>query len=423
MRPSSLPSLLVGACLVLTATACSAPTAARPPRAATADIRPTTTTAPLPTTTRPSATPTTAPTPVVQAPGWSQSLTTLPPGGGFTSVSCISDVFCVAVGGGANNADATGTVGAGVTVSWDGAAWSTPSVYLPAPASGAVTEPLLPAISCTEGPFCAIVDGSDHTSSGDGTTWSPPAPLAAAPAALPDPADPGPGHAGSRSAAVDCPDQRFCALVDNTGHVSTLRDGVWDVPQTFSTPAGASSGPAVGLYQSGRVGLACTADSACTAVIGAAVLDWDGSNWAEAGSPWGPPSATGSGDSAVACPSASLCAIVHGTSVSVRTPGSGWSPPQVIDPAGGLDALACPSATFCTAADASGDVLQWTGGSWSTPRKVVPSPADYTGDGTMLSCPSPRFCMLLTGDGDYATYQGPGQPGAPVPTTVPPVAP
>ena len=40
----------------------------------------------------------------------------------------------MAVGGGANNADAEGTAGAGVTLSWDGAAWSSPSVYFPAPA-------------------------------------------------------------------------------------------------------------------------------------------------------------------------------------------------------------------------------------------------------------------------------------------------
>jgi len=72
------------------------------------------------------------------------------------------------------------------------------------------------------------------------------------------------------------------------------------------------------------------------------------------------------------------------------------------------------------AADASGNVLQWNGGPWSTPLKVVPSPTDYTGDGTTLSCPSAHFCMLLTGDGDFATYQGPGPGYAPAtsaPTT------
>ncbi len=412
MRRRRVAAALSGASLLLTATACTAP-AATSARHRTGAGRSTTTTAPAPTTTRPSATPTTVNAPVVLAPGWSQPLTTLPPGGGFTSVSCISDVFCVAVGGGANSADAEGTAGAGVTLSWDGAAWSSPSVYFPAPASGAVTAPYLPAISCTHGPFCAIVDGSDHTSSGDGTNWSSPNALAPAPAALANPADPGPGHPGSRTAAVDCPDARFCALVDNTGHVSTLQAGVWSVPQTFSSPTMTATGPAVALYQTGRVGLTCNGDSDCVAVIGAAVLDWDGSGWAKEPSPWVSPATVGSGDSAVACPTVSLCAIVHGTSVSVRTSGPGWAPPQVIDPAGGLDALSCPTATFCMAADASGNVLQWNGGPWSTPLKIVPSPTGYTGDGTTLSCPSAHFCMLLTGDGDYATYQGPGSATAP----------
>jgi len=419
MRRRRVSAALSGASLLLAATACTAP-AVVPARHQTTAVRSTTTTTPAPTTTQPSATPTTVHTPVVQAPGWSQPLTTLPPGGGFTSVSCISDVFCVAVGGGANSADAAGTAGAGITLSWDGAAWSNPSVYFPAPASGAVTAPFLPAISCTDGPFCAIVDGSDHTSSGDGTNWSPPDPLAPAPAALVDPADPGPGHPGSRSAAVSCPDARFCALVDNTGHASTLHAGVWSVPQTFASPTLAASGPAVALYQTGRVGLTCNGDSACIAVIGAAVLDWGGSGWAKEASPWASPATIGPGDSAVACPTVSLCAIVHGTSVSVRTSGSGWLPPRVIDPSGGLDALSCPTATFCMAADASGNVLQWTGGPWSAPIKVVPSATEYTGDGTTLSCSSAHFCMVLTGDGDYATYQGPGPANAPA-TSVPAV--
>ena len=51
-------------------------------------------------------------------------------------------------------------------------------------------------------------------------------------------------------------------------------------------------------------------------------------------------------------------------------------------------------------------MLRFTGGSWSTPQKVVPTPTEYSGDGTSLSCPSTGFCMVLTGDGDFATYAG-----------------
>jgi hypothetical protein len=58
------------------------------------------------------------------------------------------------------------------------------------------------------------------------------------------------------------------------------------------------------------------------------------------------------------------------------------------------------------AADAYGNVVHLTGGSWSTPSKVVPTPVDYTTDGTSISCPTDQFCLVLNGDGDYSTYQG-----------------
>jgi len=89
--------------VALAASACSSTQEVRAVRAA-----PPTTTAVAATTTTslPSAVPTTVPSPVVPVPGWSHPATTLPPAGGYTSVSCISDVFCLAAGGGANEADA-----------------------------------------------------------------------------------------------------------------------------------------------------------------------------------------------------------------------------------------------------------------------------------------------------------------------------
>src|SRR5664279_6597436 len=218
------------AALMITAAACStqasvAPTATH--HGVTLSTSPTTSTLPTTTTTLPSATPTTVVAPVVQAPGWTGSLTSLPPGGGFTSLSCISDTLCVAVGGGANAADAGDTTGSGVTVSWDGAAWSEPSVYYAAPAVGPTLAPVLAAVACTGGPFCMIVDGSGHVSTGDGTNWSMPSSLGMGPTLPANPSDPGPGHTDSRSVAVSCPPSTFCAVVDNTGHTYTLRDGAW----------------------------------------------------------------------------------------------------------------------------------------------------------------------------------------------------
>ena len=97
---------------------------------------------------------------------------------------------------------------------------------------------------------------------------------------------------------------------------------------------------------------------------------------------------------------------MRGSTVSLRTAGSGWSRPSVIDAGGGLDGLSCPTAGFCVAADATGNVVHLSGGTWSAPTKVVPTPVDYAGDGTSVSCPDDQFCLVLDGDGDYATYQG-----------------
>jgi hypothetical protein len=296
---------------------------------------------------------------------------------------------------------------------WDGATWSPPTTYYPT-SPGIAPPPWLPAISCTGGPLCAVVDGSDHTSLGDGTTWTPPSPLGAVPAMPVNPADPGPGHQDARSAAVSCPTAQFCAFADNTGHLATLHGTTWSAPRAFTTRVGAST---VGLYQSGRVGVSCTDDATCTALVGGAVLDWDGTTWTASAAPWGSSAATG--DTAVSCPAAGTCVAVHGSSVSTRVPGTGWSVPRFIDGNGRLDAVSCPSVSVCVAADAYGDVLRMIGGVWGPPQKVVPTSSAYTGDGTSLSCPSTQFCMVIDGDGDVATYQGATPPPATTTTTVP----
>jgi hypothetical protein len=336
-------------------------------------------------------------------------LTALPPGGGFTSVSCISDTFCVASGGGTGGTN-TLTPGAGVAVSWDGAAWSDPSVYFPAPANGPVTAPILPAISCTSGPSCVIVDGSEHVTEGDGTNWLAPIPMAPPPGLPANPADPGPGQPDARFTAVSCPSPTTCAFVDNTGHAYMLRGGSWLAPQSFGVPNGPGSST-VSLYQAGRVGVSCPTSSSCTAVVGGSVLDWNGSTWTQEPTRWTASLAVGTGDpTAISCPSAGECLIVNGTGVSSGGAGTGWSPEQTIDSHGGLDAISCPTTTFCVAADQGGSAVLWNGSSWSAPTQILPTASQYTGIGTFVSCPSPQFCMMMNADGDYATFSGPGAP-------------
>ena len=369
----------------------------------------TTTSLPPATTVPPTAS---VPVAIAAAPGWSVPLATLSPGGGFTSVSCISDTFCIATGGGTNQSDASGTAGAGLTESWDGQSWSDPSVYFPPPA-GSIPAPIMPAITCIGGPFCAIVDGSGFVSNGDGTNWITPVALKPAPALAANPADPGAGHPGSRQAAVSCTSNKFCVIVDNTGDAFAWENGSWLTPQAF----GSGTNETTALYASGRVGVSCPSRSACTAVIGTAVLDWNGRAWSQEPAPWSatlPGSSGSSGSSgstavngdptAIACPSTTLCAIVNGPGVSYRNGSSAWSPVQSVDPGGTLDSISCPGASFCMAADANGSIVTWNGSGWAAPIRVIPVATNYTGIGTSVSCSSRHFCMVINGDGDYATF-------------------
>ncbi len=356
----------------------------------------------------PSAAPTTVPPTVPHAPGWTSALTTLPPGGGFTSLSCISDTLCVATGGGTTGDETALTSGSGVAISWDGAVWSSPSVYFPAPATGPVTAPLFPTITCTAGPMCLIVDGSGHVSTGDGTDWSDPTPLATPPPLPANPSDPGPGQPDSRTAAVDCPAPSLCAAVDNTGRTYTLRSGTWLAPQSFGQSVGfGTAASKVSLYQVGRVGISCPTVTDCTAVVGTAVLDWNGATWSEEATPWASSMAPGSAvPVSIACPTTDLCAIVNGDDIVVRKGGDAWTPRQTLDPGRQLDAISCPSRSFCIAADDTGAIMSWNGSTWTGPTQVVPAATQYPGVGVSVSCPSAQFCMVMNANGDYATYAG-----------------
>ncbi len=408
MDPKRLLASLPIVVLAIVAASCSASSSATP----TAEHRATLPTFGPPrssTTTAPAATPTTVPVAVPHAPGWSLALTTLPPGGGFTSLSCISDTLCVAAGGGTTGDGAALVSGSGVTMSWDGAAWSTPSVYYPAPAAGAVTAPVLPSLDCTSGPLCMIVDASGHVSTGDGTNWSSPLPLPVAPPLPAGPADPGPGHPGTRTTAVSCPSPALCAVVDNTGHTDTRRDGTWLAPQSFGTTVGfGAAATTVALYQGGRVGVSCPTTTSCTAVVGTSVLDWNGSGWSAEAAPWASALAPGAAvPVSIACPTVTLCAIVNGDAIVVRDAGKPWTPRQTLDPGRQLDAISCPTRSFCVAADDTGAVMVWNGSTWTGPQQVIPGATEYPGIGVSVSCPSPQFCMVMNADGDYASYNGP----------------
>jgi hypothetical protein len=406
--------------LVAVALAACGNTAARQPVVARQPIVQATTPAPPSTTTPttvpvPASPPTTDPPSIPAVAGWTAPIASLPPGGGVTSVSCLSDTYCIAAGGGANQADATQTAGAGLTESWDGETWSQPSTYDPAPTSPSGTWPVMPAVTCTSGPFCVIVDGAGDVTNGDGTNWIAPATLPTAAALPPNPADPGPGHPGSRSAAVSCPTPTFCAIVTNTGTADAWRHGSWLTPQAFGTAA--PGGTTTALYSQGRVGVSCPTTTSCVAVVGTTVLDWNGTAWSQEPSPW--ILGTDPHGAAVSCSTPTLCALVSGPDLSYRNGTGGWSTPTAIDPGAVLDAVSCPTPDYCVAADTTGSVLTFDGSTWSAPVRVLPAPSEYAVLGTSVDCTATRFCMVISGDGEYTT----SDPSAVTPVTTPSTAP
>jgi hypothetical protein len=409
------------ACALVAATLAACGTAsARQPVVDRQPVVQATTPAPPPTTTpttapEPVSPPTTTPPSIPAVAGWTAPIATLPPGGGITSVSCLSDTYCIAAGGGANQADVAQTTGAGLTQSWDGATWSAPSTYDPAPTTPTGIWPVMPAITCTSGPFCVIVDGAGNVSNGDGTNWMAPAPLPTAAALPANPADPGPGHIGSRTAAVSCPSPTVCAIVTNTGTADVWRHGAWLTPQAFGTPGPAGS--ATALYSQGRVGVSCATTTSCVAVVGTSLLDWDGTTWTQAPSPW--VLGTDPHGAAVSCSTPTLCASVSGPDLSYRN-GGGWSTPAAIDPGGVLDAVSCPTPSYCVAADTTGSVVTFDGSSWSAPVRVLPAPSEYAPLGTSVDCTPTHFCMVISADGEYTTSDPSAVTPAVTPTTTAP---
>ena len=274
----------------------------------------------------------------------------------------------------AGPAAASLTAGSGVAVSWDGAAWSDPVVYYPAPATGAVTAPVLPAIACTSGPSCVIVDGSGHLSYGDGTTWSPPVALAAVPRSPRQPRRPGPRSdrlAVRRPVLSDA--RRSAPSWTTPGRPTCCVTGRGSLPSRSGSPEVAGSSD-VSLYQPGRVGVSCP-DSASVHGGGGRHASSTGTGppgrrSRPPGRPrWCPGPRTPRPSPAPPRDSAwwSTAAVSP-----CGPPGTGWSTEQTVDPHGGLDSLSCPTASFCVAADEGGSVVSWNGSTWSPPDPDPP---------------------------------------------------
>ena len=274
------------------------------------------------------------------------------------AVSCVSQSFCMAVGGGQAVAYASGSWGRPqtidshsdinnglVTVScvsasfcaagdgvgnafiYNGSRWSSPKL---------VTTAGLAQVSCGTVTFCGAVDINGDALFYDGSRWSRPKPI--------------PGS--SQSLSISCPSAGSCMAMDATGtRAYRLSAGSWSTAGAIQT-----SEPSGGSEPNVASAVACSSPEFCAA------LDDFGEAFTWAGGRWSGHHAFDknllAGSDAVSCPATTACLAVDENGVATRWNGATWSPKQPIDPGrGGLTDVACGSPRFCVAVDIRGRAL------------------------------------------------------------------
>jgi Cutinase len=277
--------------------------------------------------------------------------------GYFTSVSCASTLFCVAL-------DSNGSA-----LTYNGSSWSAPV--------NINNSTSLYSVSCPSVSFCVAVASGGGAVTYNGSSWSAPIHIDAV---------------GTLN-AVSCPSASFCAAADWNGHALTYNGSSWSAPVLIAE--GIMEG-----YTYGLTSVSCASASLCVVGDGnGGVLDYNGSSWTGAG--------FGGIVVSVSCPSTSFCVAVDYTGDALIYNGSSWSTPTRIEEGEGLGetfglrSVSCGSASFCVAVDSNGNALTYNSGSWSAPIHI-----DAFGALEAVSCPSASFCAVVDNKGNVVTYSG-----------------
>jgi hypothetical protein len=226
---------------------------------------------------------------------WTIQATPNPPGSagsGFTSVSCTSASFCVAVG---FPVDSAGNPVATLAERWNGKSWAIQPTPNPAPGSG------FGGVSCTSASFCVAVGGGPAgvrtlAERWNGRSW--------AIQRTPEPSQ------GGGLAAVSCTSTVNCIAVSDLGAAERWNGAKWTIQPT----------PSTGSLGSFLNTVACTSASACTAAgeltssgnqVATLAERWNGRSWHIQPTPVLP--AIGLVNSfTAACPAQSTCIAAGG---------------------------------------------------------------------------------------------------------------
>ena len=265
---------------------------------------------------------------------------------GLTSVSCVTNSFCVAV-------DTNGEY-----VVYNGTAWSTVK-----PAVGAY----LTSVSCTTTTFCVAVDSSGDALKFNGTTWSTPVEV---------------DSLGSPT-SLSCVLTTFCAEVDNAGYAATFNGTSWSAPASIDT--------------SGLTSLSCSAASNCVAGDSSGdAVRLSGVSWTTF-STVAPSSLV-----SLSCRSTTFCMAVDSSGHAVTFNGTNWSSPVAFDSANTPAAVSCPTSMKCVAVNTDGGASTWTGASWGSPVSLDAT----SGVLNTVACGSATFCLTVGTTGEYSVFNG-----------------
>lgn len=290
---------------------------------------------------------------------------------GLSSVACVSQVFCEAVG---SYTDASAQTVALAEV-WNGATWEIQPTPDPAEAANGFVMSLA-GVSCTSVDFCEAVGGTSGGAGAEqwnGTNWV----LQTVP--------------GGSLTSVSCTSASFCAATGFDGHVDMWDGSSWSAQVATAGFTSLSS-------------VSCLSPSYCEAVgagpSGGQAEQWNGSSWTAQVMPT-PDGGSSVDPLGVSCSSVTSCETVGWyiddtfTQVTLAEAwdGTSWTVQPTPNPAASfgaeLQGVSCTSPTYCAAVGQYSPSSQsltvaevWDGTAWSL--RSTPSVA-FAGQNVLAS--------------------------------------
>ena len=200
-------------------------------------------------------------------------------------------------------------------------------------------------------------------------------------------------------AAVDCPTETHCVMIDQSGHARVYDGSSWSAPQLVD--------PAADVLMSSTwlttylVSLSCPSAGFCMAADATSNLfTFDGTSWRS--SPVPETGGASNNDTRVSCASSAFCMATWNTTWSTWN-GTEWSAPVALPQFSSIGDISCPAAGYCIGIGDS-KAYRFDGTSWTDLGYVFSNPADY--QNASISCPTSTFCGAIDGTSEAFLVDG-----------------